>query len=153
MFALSQKNLKSDLLSLSERGITQSHKYGELVQKSKESKLLIIFFGLDLTYLFSIEKEFNSEGEEVDMFIVSHLDSHISIDENLISSYDSILILDTSKAEVTYSRELAQTVLKTCSRTLFLGRKSSDLWSTVNVDQPEIDPSEVVNRWRQLGKE
>ncbi len=146
IMAISQKNMKSALRSYPNS--SQLTPIGQIIKSSLDSKILIIYFGLDLVYLDQIESIFKEKDFSVDLMIVSRIQGDMSIDPAEISRYLSILIVDTSKAEVTYSQKLALSLMSVNHKILYIGRQPSLEWSYVNPDCPEVTASEIFNIWK-----
>jgi pyruvate/2-oxoglutarate/acetoin dehydrogenase E1 component len=146
IMALSQKNMKNSVLSYP--NTVHLTPIGHIVENSPDSKILIVYFGLDLGYLNEIESIFNADNFTVDLLIVSRIQGDMSIDSRSISKYSSILVVETSKAEVTYAQKLTLNLMSFSQSIMYVGRQSSLEWSCVNPDRPEVTPAEIFNKWK-----
>jgi hypothetical protein len=146
MMALSQKSMKLALVSYEDIG--ENVGIGELIRNSSQSSTLLIYFGLDLNYLNEINSEFNSHKVATDHLIVSGISSNMKIDEPLISHYKSIVVIDTSKSEISYAQMFSHKITSRGRKVTYVGREPSIKWSYVNGDQPEITPKTVYELWK-----
>ncbi len=146
IMAISQKSMKKPIVSYPSS--TQLTPLGPVIENSIDSKALIIYFGLDLGYLTEIESIFKSKNLPVDFLIVSHIQGDMSIDSDYLSKYSSVLIVETSKSEVTYAQKLALSLTTVKRNVLYVGRQPSAEWSLVNPDLPEVTAIEIFNRWK-----
>jgi hypothetical protein len=152
MMAISQKSMKNLVPSYPKANLLTP--LGPIIENSADGKILIIFFGLDLGYLNEIESTFKANSFSVDLLIVSRIQGDMSIDSSSISKYSSVLVVETSKAEVSYSQKLTLSLIPVNHNILYVGRQSSLEWSYVNPDRPEVTAAEIFNKWKvsQNGK-
>ena len=148
IMVLSQKNMKSQLVNIVENSIQLST--GQLIHTSRSAKTLIVYFGLDLSYLQDIQDEFNNVNEEADILVTGVIGFERRLNPTEFSKYDSILVIDTSKSEVSYARNLALGLMSNGKTVLYIGRNPSLDWSYVNSDRPEVEPVEVMNAWKDF---
>jgi hypothetical protein len=146
MMALSQKNMKRALVSYAD--ISEKTGIGELIRNSRQSSTLLVYFGLDLSYLNEINSEFISHNVATDHLIVSGISSSMKFDEPLISHYKSIVVIDTSKSEISYAQMFSYKIASGGRKVTYIGREPSIKWSYVNEDKPEITPITVYELWK-----
>jgi hypothetical protein len=147
IMVLSQKNMKSPLTDINSS--TSKFASGDLIKCSNPTKNLIIYFGLDFDYLQEIQKEFKSINEEFDTLIIRVIGNDYRFENEEFNEYDSILVIDTSKSEVSYARNLSLDLLSSGKNVIYVGRKPSLTWSYVNSDKPEIQTTTILGIWRE----
>ena len=144
--ALSQSDMKKNLIDFSiESEVIDS---GELVRTNSTSEVLIVYFGLNLSYLFEIHNEFIDLQLNTDLLIVGRLQQNLEIEEDLLRGYKSILIVNTSKSEISYAQKLAFEISR-LHKVTYIKRMPSSNWGYVFEDLPEIAPLEVVRLWKE----
>jgi len=146
MMALSQKSMKSALVSY--KDISENTGIGELIRNSSQSSTLLIYFGLDLNYLNEINSEFNAHEVSTDHLIISGISSNMKVDEALIFHYKSIVVIDTSKSEISYAQMFLHKIASGSRKVTYVGREPSAKWSYVNKDLPEVTPKTVYELWK-----
>lgn len=142
--ALGQSIMKKELIDFSRS--SSSNNSGELVQKIAKSKVFIVYFGLNLDYLENLQSEFTNIGIEADFLIVNRLEGTFSIESQLLREYESILVLNQSKSDVSYAQKLAFELAGLLPVT-YITRVPSLNWSQVSEDLPEISPADAVSIW------
>jgi pyruvate dehydrogenase E1 component beta subunit len=143
---LSQSNMKKSLIDFGiESEVIDS---GELVRANPTSEVLIVYFGLDLSYLFGIQNEFINLQLNTDFLIVRRLQQNLEIEEDLLRDYKSILIVNTSKSEISYAQKLAFEISR-LHKVTYIKRIPSSNWGNVSEDLPEISPLDVVQLWKE----
>jgi hypothetical protein len=150
MMALSQKSMKNPL----EQGLDQFENIhaGQFFENPEPSSILLIYFGLELQYLNQIKDEFSRIGRAPDVLIVAKLYSKIHLLDLNLGKYSSIIVIDTSKSEISYAQKLASDLKSKFDKILYVGRTQSDAWGFVNSDEPETAPSGVLNMWKRSQK-
>lgn len=146
MMALSQKSMKCELVSYKDNG--ENTGIGELIRNARQSSTLLIYFGLDLNYLNEINSEFDANKVSTDKLIVSGISSIMEIDEALISNYKTIVVIDTSKSEISYAQKFSYKIASGGRKVTYVGREPSIKWSYVNKDLPEVSPRTVYELWK-----
>ncbi len=145
MMALSQKNMKSPV----GQGQDQSKNIhaGQFIVNSKHTNVLLIFFGLELQYLNRIRDEFSAIGNSPDILIIASLNSKIHLADLDLGKYTSIVIINTSKSEISYAQKLASDLQSKFDKVFYVGRTQSDSWGYVSSDEPEASPSGILKMW------
>jgi hypothetical protein len=94
-----------------------------------------------------VKDEFSAIGNSPDVLIIANLNSKIHLLDLNLGKYASIIIIDTSKSEISYAQKLASDLKSKFDKILYVGRTQSDRWGYVNSDEPETNPSEILNMW------
>ena len=142
---LSQSSMKKELIDFGKFGTCIQN--GELVQKEVNSQHLIIYFGLDLSYLLYLQEEFSRNRIEMDILVINRLEQSLVEGSQPLNDYKSVVIVNQSKSEVSYAQRLAFEVAMVVPVT-YISRIPSPNWGHVTEDLPEISPEEVVRRWK-----
>lgn len=145
MMALSQKSMKNPL----EQSLDQFKNIhaGQFFKNPEPSNILVIYFGLELQYLTRIKDEFSRIGRALDVLVIAKLYSKIDLLDLDLGKYASIIVIDTSKSEISYAQRLAFDLKSKFDKILYVGRTQSDAWGFVNSDEPETVPTEILNMW------
>ncbi len=146
MMALSQKNMKT-LIGHSQDQFKNIHS-GQFIENPRPSNILLIYFGLDLQYLNRVKDEFSAIGNSPDVLIIANLNSKIHLLDLNLGKYASIIIIDTSKSEISYAQKLTSKLKSKFDKVLYVGRTQSDRWGHVSSDEPETNPREILNMWK-----
>ena len=147
LMALSQTTLHSSLTDF--QGASVKTAFGELITGDVPSKILIVFFGLDTAYFLEVLNQFRSSGFPADSLIFRKTIHSTESWEEFVTKYTSIVVVSTSKSEVTYAQKLALEISQSERSVKYFGRKSSERWSQVNEDQPEWSPSQIFKKWME----
>jgi hypothetical protein len=145
MMALSQKSMKTPI-GQGQDQFKNIHA-GQFIENPKPCGILLIYFGLESQYLNRIREEFSGIGKAPDVLIIANLNSKIHLLDLNLGKYSSVIIIDTSKSEISYAQKLASDLKSKFNRILYVGRTQSDGWGYVSSDEPEIDPSGILNMW------
>ena len=145
MMALSQKNMKTSI-GHSQDQFKNIHS-GQFIENLGPSNILLVYFGLELQYLNRVKDEFSAIGNSPDVLIIANLNSKIHLLDLNLEKYTSIIIIDTSKSEISYAQKLASDLKSKFDKILYVGRTQSDKWGYVYSDEPETNPSEILNMW------
>jgi hypothetical protein len=147
MMALSQKNMKTQI----GQGQDQSKNLhaGQFFENPGSSNILLIYFGIELQYLNQIKDEFSASGNSPDVLIIASLNSKIHLLDLNFRKYASIIIIDTSKSEISYAQKLTSDLKSEFDKVFYVGRAQSDRWGYVNSDEPETKPSEILKMWER----
>jgi hypothetical protein len=145
MMALSQKSMKTPV----QQGLGQFKNIyaGQLFENPEHSNTLLIYFGIELQYLKQIKDEFSRIGKALDVLIIAKLHSKTHLQDLNLRKYDSLIVIDTSKSEISYAQKLSSELKSIFDKILYIGRIQSDRWGYVNSDEPETKPSEILNMW------
>ena len=130
----------------------QLHPISQFIENPGPSNILLIYFGLELQYLNRVKDEFSAIGNSPDVLIIASLNSKIHLMDLNLGKYASIIIIDTSKSEISYAQKLASDLKSKFDKILYVGRTQSDAWGFVNSDEPETAPSGVLNMWKRSQK-
>jgi hypothetical protein len=142
---LSQSSMKKELIDFGKFGTCIQN--GELVKKEVGNQHLIIYFGLDLSYLLNVQEEFSRNRIEMDILVINRLERSLVEGTQPLDHYKSVVIVNQSKSEVSYAHRLAFEVAMIVPVT-YISRVPSPNWGHVTEDLPEISPEEVVRRWK-----
>ena len=145
MMALSQKNMKAPINQ--DNDFSESFSAGHFIQSNKSSSILVIYFGLDLQYLYQTRDEFLSVGKMPDLFIIARIGSKVQFDDLNLGKYSSIIVIDTSKSEVTYAQKLVSNLRTSFSNVIHVERIYSPAWGIVSQDLPETSPAKILEMW------
>jgi pyruvate/2-oxoglutarate/acetoin dehydrogenase E1 component len=145
LMAVSQKMLRNTFEDLP--GDTNQSAIGALSVVSPVSEVLIVFFGLDLGYFREILAEFQNSGLQADYLIATSVSPSMGLGKERISKYKSIVVISTSKSEISYAQKWALSLSQISIPVRYFGRESSDRWSQVNEDRPELSPSDIFRKW------
>lgn len=149
LMALSQKNMKKTVsnsltkIEEFEEGIL----YQEKSFQDKVPEILIIFFGVEISFIEDVIKKVQFLEISLDTIIMSRL-SKLNKESNLfrrIAKYERIVIIDTGKSEIHFSSELAWLLKITGKNVHKFQRESSNIWSEVSADDLEFSVEEVVH--------
>lgn len=145
MMALSQKNMKAPINQ--DNNFSESFSTGHFIQSNKSSSILLIYFGLDLQYLYQTSNEFLSIGEIPDLFIIAKIGSKVQYDDLNLGKYSSIIVIDTSKSEITYAQKLVSELRTSFFNVIHVERIFSPAWGFVSQDLPETSPAGILEMW------
>jgi hypothetical protein len=145
LMAVSQKMLRNNFENLP-RDSNQSP-IGALSIVSPASEVLIVFFGLDMGYFREVLVEFQNSGFQADSLIASSVSMPIGVGSENFSKYKSIVVISTSKSEISYAQKWALSLSQISLPVRYFGREASDSWSQVNEDRPELSPSNLFRKW------
>ena len=145
LMAVSQKMLRNKFDNLP--GDLNQSSIGTLSIASSASEVLIVFFGLDLGYFREVLAEFQNAGFKADYLIAGSVSPSMSFGKEGISKYKSIVVISTSKSEISYAQKWALSLTQISIPVRYFGREPSDRWSKVNEDRPELSPSDVFRKW------
>jgi hypothetical protein len=146
--AVSQKMLRTGFENLP--GDSHRSSIGELSKVSSASEILIVFFGLDMGYLREVLAQFQDSGLQADSLVTSRVSVPIELGNMNISQYKSILVISTSKSEVSYAQKWALSLSDMSLPVMYCGREPSGRWSQVNEDRPELSPSDIFRKWNEF---
>lgn len=147
MMALSQKSMKLPVYKGSEN--SRCSESAQLIECSKSSSVVLIYFGLDLQYLLDTQSKFKQAGIEADLMIVAKIESEFHLNDMNLEKYESIIVMDTSKSEITYARKLVSELRSALLNVLYVGRVYSEAWGHVTRDTPEISPEGIFELWTE----
>lgn len=142
---LSQSSMKKELIDFG--GLSVSVQNGELIKQKDNSQHLIIYFGLDLGYLQNLQSEFASNQIKTDTLLINRLEQNLNISPDFFKEYQSVVVINQSKSEVSYAQKMAFDITSHTPVT-YITRIPSAKWGQVSDDLPEISPSEVVRMWK-----
>lgn len=143
--ALGQSCMKKEIIDFG--GLSKCINSGDLLEKKEKSQVLIIYFGLDIGYLETLQIEFGNMGIRADSLIVNRLERDLKIENQLLREYESILVLDQSKSDVSYAQKMSFELARFLPVT-YITRVPSLNWCQVSDDLPEISPAEAVRIWQ-----
>lgn len=146
MMALSQKSMKSPVFFSKEN--SENNEWSQIIECFNSSSVIFIYFGLDLQYLLDTQKVFKYSGVESDLIIVTKIGVGLNLGDINLRKYTSIIVIDTSKSEISYARKLVSELRGNFENVLYVGRIYTEAWSQVNQDLPEISPARILEIWR-----
>ncbi len=145
MMALSQKSMKTPIGQCQDQ--FKNLQAGQFIENSGHSDILLIYFGLEMQYLNLIKEEFSGIKKTLDVLVIASLNSKIHLLDLNLGKYSSVIVIDTSKSEISYAQKLTLELKSKIDKIVYVGRTQSDEWGYVSSDEPEIDPREVLNMW------
>lgn len=148
IMALSQKSMKMPVYEPPENSVDND--LSHLIRFSESSSVLFIYFGLALEYIMDTQEQFKKYGVLSDLLIVAKIGSEFQLDHLTLSKYDSIIVMDTSKSEISYAQRLVSDLRSKFSKILYIGRICSEAWGFVSNDLPEVSPQEILEIWRGI---
>lgn len=145
LMAVSQKMLRNTFVQFP--GASHQSSIGEWSVVSPGSEVLVVFFGLDTGYFRQVLAEFNNSGFQADSLITTKVSIPEDMANENLLKYKSIVVISTSKSEVSYAQKWALSLSQMSMPVRYFGREPSDLWSQVHEDRPELSPSDVFRKW------
>jgi hypothetical protein len=147
MMVLSQKSMKKPLVN----ALVSAQKIGNLIKYSRnnsnlESEKLVIFTGVNLEFLNSIDKLALISGVILDVMLVSNISPDNKFDFNThFDRYKRIAIIHDSKSIFTASHYLSTKIDNTNKSIKIFTRQASEIWSTTYLDEPEYKAQEIID--------
>ena len=138
IMVMSQRLAKNPLFDFGVNPIEYPEGFGFIDRDSQiehSSKGCVVFYGVN-TGILNKFLELNPSLASFDTYLIHSLNSEISTSLiNAISKYESIVIIDESKARMRYSEKLVNNLLALGRNPKYLYRQDTNSWTDTNDDE------------------
>lgn len=145
LLAISQSDMKRSLLSNRNTKILEQAEYFNASNLKKITpKVAVVFFGMNVNPIFGIFEKYFSFEHEFDLFVMLGIFGDVADDIiHILSNYEKVIIVDSSKSIFRSSSELAILLEKNRIHLSRYNRVANTTWSEVFDDVPEYSIVEI----------